>query len=388
LSGKDKNRKEIGVGILGYSIGKAHAYGWQDMTRYFYPAKLTPKLVALAGRSKENVELEAKRFGIEKTYSNWQDLVRDKNVEIFDNCAPPALHPEPTIAAAEAGKQLFCEKPLAKNARDAKPILDAAERANVMHMTGFNYRFLPAITFARKLIREGTLGKIHYFKGAYLNYNGGMDDPSYPLKWLHQSETAGYGALADLGSHAIDLARFLVGEVSSVSGTSETFIRERPLQEGASEKGRVDVDDTTIACMKFKDGALGLFETSWLTSGRIDYLRFEVYGTMGTIRFNLERLNELEVFLKDDRKDLLGFRRVPVVGKDHPYMSKFWTNQGIGFAWQYSFTNELNHYIECLAEDKPLGPIGATFHDGYKAMLILDAIAESNRTERWVRVAE
>ncbi len=387
MSVQDK-KKEIGVGILGYSIGKAHAYGWQDLSRYFYPTKLTPKLVALAGRSKDAVEFEANRFGIEKRYSRWEDLVKDEKVEIFDNCAPPSLHLEPTIAAAEAGKQLVCEKPLAKDAKDARTMLDAAERAGVKHLTGFNYRFLPAVTFARKLIKDGALGKIHFFKGAYLNFNGGFDDPRYPIKWLHQSETAGYGALADLGTHAIDLARFLVGEVSSVSAASETFIKERPVEEGSSEKAPVDVDDTTIACMRFREGALGLFEASWLASGRIDYLRFEVYGTMGTLRFNLERLNELEVFIKDDRPELTGFRRVPVVSKEHPYMKKFWTNQGIGFAWQYSFTNELNHYVECLAEDKPLGPIGATFHDGYKAMLILDAIAESNRTEKWVRVPE
>ncbi len=384
----EQKKKEIGVGILGYSIGKAHAYGWQDLSRYFYPVKLTPKLVALAGRSEEAVALEANRFGIEARYSHWEDLVKDQKVEIFDNCAPPSLHPEPTIAAAEAGKQLVCEKPLAKNAKDAKMMLDSAERAGVKHLTGFNYRFLPAVTFARKLIKDGALGKIHFFKGAYLNYNGGFDDPRYPIRWLFQSETAGYGALADLGTHAIDLARFLVGEVSTVSAASETFIKERPVQEGSSEKAPVDVDDTTIACMRFREGALGLFEASWLTSARIDYLRFEVYGTMGTLRFNLERLNELEVFIKDDRGDLAGFRRVPVTGKDHPYMKKFWTGQGVGFGWQYSFTNELNHYVECLAEDKPLGPIGATFHDGYKAMLILDAIAESNKVQKWVRVPE
>jgi len=383
------NKKEIGIGILGYSIGKAHAYGWQDLSRYFYPAKLNPKLVALAGRSKDSVEFEAGRFGFERTYSKWEDLVNDKEVDVFDNCAPPSLHIEPVVAAVEAGKQIVCEKPLAKNARDAKTMLDVAERAGIKHMTGFNYRFLPAVTFARKLIKEGALGKIHYFKGAYLNYNGGFDDPNYPIKWLHQSETAGYGALADLGTHAIDLARFLVGEVTSVSGASETFIRERPVTEGSSERSSVDVDDTTIACMKFRDGALGLFESSWLTSGRIDYLRFEVYGTLGTIRFNLERLNELEVFIKDEgRSDLQGFRRIPVTGRDHPYMKKFWTNQGIGFAWQYSFTNELNHFVECLADDKPLGPIGATFHDGYRAMQILDAIAESDRIEKWVSVPD
>jgi predicted dehydrogenase len=388
MSEKPNKSKAIGVGILGYSIGKAHAYGWQDLSRYFYPPKLTPKLVALAGRSKEAVEFEARRFGFEKTYSNWKDLIRDPEVEIFDNCAPPSLHPESTIAAAEAGKQLVCEKPLATNAALAKTMLDAAERAGVKHMTGFNYRFLPAVTFARKLINDGTLGKIHYFKGAYLNYNGGFDDPNYPVKWVHQSEFAGYGAIADLGSHVIDLARFLVGEVRSVSGVSETFISERPVSQGSQEKSKVDVDDTTIACVRFRNGALGLFESSWLTSGRIDYLRFEVYGTLGTIRFNLERLNELEVFIKDDRAELAGFRRVPVVGKDHPYMKNFWTNQGIAFAWQYSFTNELNHFIECLSNGRPLGPVGPTFNDGYKAMQIMDSIAESNRTEKWVSVPE
>ncbi|MFI5419448.1 MAG: Gfo/Idh/MocA family protein [Nitrososphaerales archaeon] len=379
--------KELGVGILGYSIGKAHSFGWTDVSRYFYPAKLTPRLVALSGRNKDNVSLEAKRFGFDRTYANWEDLVKDKNVEVFDNCAPPALHPEPIIMATELGKNVVCEKPLAKNAMDAKRMWDAAQKARVKHMTGFNYRFLPAISFARDLIKKGAIGKIHFFKGAYLNFDGGFDDPNFPIRWLHKADVAGYGALADLGAHAIDLARFLVGEVGSVSGASATFIKERPVEEGSPKKETVDVDDTTIACMKFQDGALGVFESSWLTSGRIDYLRFEVYGTMGTIRFNLENLNELEVFLKDDQhRELQGFRRIQTVGKEHPYMKNFWPNQGVGFAWQYSFVTELNHYVECVADDKPLGPIGATFEDGYRAMLIMDAISESARTEKWTAV--
>jgi predicted dehydrogenase len=380
---------QIGVGIFGYSIGKAHAFGWSDLPRYYYPPKLKPKLVALAGRNQENVTLEANRFGFERTYQNWEDLVRDKDVQIFDNCGPPALHPEPIILATELGKHVVCEKPLAKNALDAKIMLDAAEKARVKHMAGFNYRFLPAVAFARDLIKNGTLGKVHYFKGAYLNFYGGFDDPNYPIRWLHKADVAGYGALADLGSHAIDLARFLVGEIASVSGASETFIKERPVSEGSSEKEKVDVDDTTIACMKFRNGALGLFETSWLTSGRIDYLRFEVYGTMGTIRFNLENLNQLEVFIKDEQhKELQGFKRILTVGREHPYMKNFWPYQGVGFAWQYSFVNEMHHYVDCIAEDKPIGPIGATFEDGYKAMLILDAIAESSRSEKWTTVGQ
>ena len=379
------NQSEIGVGIIGYSIGKVHAHAWKGVDEYFHPKKLKPKLVAISGRSREKLELEASRFGFKRSYSDWRQLVDDREVQIVDNCSPPSIHPEPMIRAAELGKQLFCEKPLARNSEEAKTMLDAAERAKVKHMVGYNYRFLPAVLLAKKLIESGEMGRIYFFKGAYLNVNEGYDNPKFPYGWHHDSKIAGYGALSDLGTHAIDLARFLVGEISSVCGAKETFIKERPLRPDSDAYGTVDVDDLAIACMKFESGALGTLESCWLTAGRTDYLRFEIYGSRGSIRYNLERISELEVFKRGGDRALDGFRKIDVLNKEfHPYMKHYWSNQGGGFSWEHSFVNEFNHFIDCIADDKPVSPSGATFLDGYRNCRIMDAVVESSNSEKWV----
>jgi predicted dehydrogenase len=381
-------RKDLGVGIIGYSIGKVHAHAWSAVDEFFYPVKLKPRLVAICGRTKEKVDLEAKRFGFQSSYADWKDLVNDKRVTVVDNCAPPSSHLEPTLLAASLGKNVFCEKPLARNAADAKAMLDAAEKAKIKHMIGYNYRFLPAVLVARDMITSGQLGKIYYYKGAYLNVNEGYDNPEFPYGWHHDSRIAGYGALSDLGTHALDLARFLVGEICSVSGAQETFIRERPIAHGSAEKKKVDVDDLTVACLKFQNGALGILEASWLTGGRTDYLRFEVYGSLGTVRYNLERIHELEVFKTDGDQKTRGFRNVMVLNKDfHPYMKQYWSNQGGGFAWEHTFINEFNHYISCIADDAPIAPNGATFYDGFRNCRIMDGISESATSEKWVDVS-
>jgi predicted dehydrogenase len=381
-----KDPEEIGVGIIGYSIGKAHANAWNSLRRYYYPAKLNPKLVAISGRTKEKLELEAKRFDIEKTYSDWEKLVRDDEVVVVDNCAPPSIHAQPMILAAELGKDLVCEKPLARNAVEAKAMLEAAEKARVKHLLGYNYRFLPAVNFVREMIQDGTLGEIYYFKTAYLNVNEGYDDPNFPLGWHHDPSIAGYGALGDLGTHALDLARFLIGEVASVSGASETYIKERPVAAGSSMRGKVRVDDITIACMKFKKGALGILEAGWVMAGRTDFLRFEVYGSRGAVRYNLEKINELELYLSSDSKKIAGFRNILVVNKEHPFLRNFWWNQGGGFGWEHTFVNELNHFVNCLADDKSISPQGATFYDGYRNCLIMDGIIESVKSQKWVSI--
>ncbi|HKW04955.1 MAG TPA: Gfo/Idh/MocA family oxidoreductase [Nitrososphaerales archaeon] len=382
-------RKELGIGIIGYSIGKVHAHAWSAVDEFFHPAKLNPRLVAICGRNKENLEIEANRFGFESSYSDWKDLVEDDRVSVVDNCSPPSTHLEPTILAASLGKHLFCEKPMARNSAEAKAMLDAAEKARVKHMVGYNYRFIPAVILARDMITSGQLGNIFYFKGSYLNVNEGYDNPGFPYGWHHDSGIAGYGALADLGTHALDLARFLVGEISSVSGASETFVKERPVSWGSKEKRKVDVDDLTVACMKFQNGALGILESSWLTPGRMDFLSFEVYGSLGAIKYNLERIHELEVFKSEDEPKIKGFRNVMVLNKKfHPYMSQYWSNQGGGFAWEHSFINEANHLINCIADDMPVSPNGATFYDGYRNCRIMDGIAASAKSEKWVDVSE
>jgi predicted dehydrogenase len=378
------SKEEVGVGIIGYSIGKAHAHAWSSLKEYYYPAVLKPTLAAICGRTREKVDIEAKRFGFKKTYSDWKDLVEDPAVEIVDNCASPSSHVDPVVKAAEMGKNVFCEKPLARNSKEAKSMLEAAEKAHVKHMTGFNYRFVPAIALAKEMVDNGSIGKVYYFKGSYLNVEVGYDDPDLPIEWHHESKIAGYGALSDLGSHALDLARFLVGEISSVCGANATFIKSRPLKPGSTAKGKVDVDDLTIACLKFKDGALGVLEASWITPGRTDFLGFEIYGSLGTMRFNLERINELELYTSSDSKKVAGFRNVLVLNREHPYMKQYWPNQGGGFSWEHTFVNELNHYLNCISQDELVEPVGATFYDGYRNCLIMDAIVESSKTEKWV----
>lgn len=380
--------KEIGIGVLGYSIGRAHAHAWRSVAEVYHPMNLIPRLVAISGRTKEVVDFEAKKYGYARAYYDWEKVVKDEEVQIVDNCLPVSLHPEPMIMAAELGKDLFSEKPLARRASDAKRMLDAAEKAKVKHMVGYNYRFMPAITLARQMIQGGALGRIIQFKGSYLTTNSGYDSPEAQMRWQFQSETSGYGALSDLGTHALDLARYLVGEVAAVAGAQATYIGERPLTTGSKEKGKVDVDDLTVASMKFRNGALGTLDTSWLNPGRMDYLTFEVYGSLGALRFNLERINELEVFLTQKDPGSSGFRILNVLTKEHPYMKQYWPNQGGGFGWDHSFVNEFYHFLNCLSEDKPVGPQGATFLDGYRNCLIMDAISESARTERWTSVAE
>jgi predicted dehydrogenase len=378
--------KEVGVGVLGYSIGRAHAHAWRNVAEVYHPLKLVPKLVAISGRTKEVVDFEAKKYGYEQVYYEWDKVVRDPRVQIVDNCLPVSLHPEPMILAAQMGKSLFCEKPLARRAADAKKMLDAAEKAKVQHMVGYNYRFMPAVTLARQMIVEGQVGDIIHFKGSYLTTNSGYDSPSAPMRWQFQSEASGYGALSDLGTHAIDLARYLVGEVSEVASAQATFIKERPVSEGSTKKGKVDVDDLTVASLKFANGALGTLDTSWLTPGRMDFLTFEVYGTKGALKFSLERINELDIFLTDKDPGTSGFRTLNVLTKSHPYMSQYWPNQGGGFGWDHSFVNEFYHYLQCLADSKPVGPQGATFLDGYRNCLIMDSITESARSDRWIQV--
>jgi predicted dehydrogenase len=385
---QDHDGGKLGVGIIGYSIGKAHAHAWTNLAEYYHPTRLAPRLVALAGRTKEKVDDLAARYGIEKTYEDWRKLVRDPEVELVDDCAPPFLHHDPAVLAAELGKPVVCEKPLARTAREAKAMLAAAERHRVKHMAAFNYRFVPAVAYARKLIQEGRLGKIYHYKGSYLNTNDGFNRPTNPLTWHFRQKTAGHGAIGDLGSHAADLARFLVGEVTAVCGASTTFIRERPLKaEPGSAKGRVDVDDLTVGCLRFKNGALGTLEAGWTTAGVTDFLAFEVYGSEGAVKFDLERITELQLYLPGEGGGdghANGFRTVFAIGRDYEYMKPFWVNQGGGFSWEHTFVNELHHFARCVQKDEDVAPKGATFYDGYRNCLIMDGLVESSKSGKWV----
>lgn len=386
MAGKQSsgNIPEIGVGILGYAfMGKAHTNAYKKIPYMVYPSPAIPKLVAISGRNEEAVSEAAKRYGYQKYYTDWHDIMRDDDIQLFDNSGPNILHIEPCIEAAKAGKHIICEKPLARNTKEAAMMLNAVEKAGVKHMTGFNYRFVPAIRQAYELIRSGALGEIFHFRAQYLQE--WIVDPDFPMTWRFEKETAGSGALGDLGAHIIDLARFLVGEPRKVSGMTKTFIKERPLSDG-SGIGKVTVDDAFISLFEFENGAIGTLEASRFCPGRKNYQMIEINGSKGSLTFNLERLNELNVFWKDgEPKETQGFTNVLISESFHPFW-EYWWPQGHMIGWEHTFVHEITHLLDCIVNDKGVAPFGATFEDGYKNAVICDAILEASAKEKHISI--
>jgi len=374
---------EVGVGMLGYAfMGKAHSNAFIKLPYMIYPPPAVPKMVGIAGRNQEGVEAAARRFGYAHAYTDWREMLANDAIQLLDNGGPNDTHAEPSIAAAQAGKHVLCEKPLGRTAEESKTMWDAVAKAGVKHMVAFNYRFVPAIRQIRKLIDSGALGKIYHFRAVYLQ-EWIMPHYNTPLIWRLQKATAGSGALGDLGAHIIDLARYLVGDVDSVSAMTRTFIPERPKLDG-SGMGKVDVDDAFAAVLSFENGALGTVEASRFAAGRKNANNLEINGEKGSIRFNLERMNELEVFWIDDEpKETRGFHNVLVSEPYHPWWENWWP-QGHMIGWEHTFVHEIAHLLDCIVNDKPVAPIGADFEDGYRNSVICDAILESAATKRQV----
>jgi predicted dehydrogenase len=377
---------EIGVGMLGYRfMGKAHSNAYQRMPFIFWPPVARPRLVAICGRTEEAVADAALRYGYEGYYLDLDDMLADPRIQLFDNCASADSHMAPTIAAIKAGKHVLCEKPLAPNAADARAMWQAAEAAGVKHATGFNYRFVPAVRFVRQIIEEGVLGEIYHFRGRYLQEGG--DDPNRPYSWRHDRSQGGYGALGDIGVHIIDLARFLTGEISSVSAMTATYVKERPLADQPDQKRPVTVDDAFVAAVRFASGAIGTLEASKVATGRKNQNTFEINGSRGSVVFDLERLNELQVYLKYDTPDRLqGFAPVSISERNHPFVGLWWPHGHI-IGWEHSFVHQVEHLMRAIVNDESVAPYGATFEDGYRALAVAEGILESSDTGRQVEIA-
>jgi len=375
----------LGVGMLGYAfMGKAHTNAYKTLDYIYTPPPAHPRLVAIAGRDRARVEAAARRYGYEKAVTDWRDLIDDPEVQVFDNGAPNNLHAEPCIAAARAGKHIICEKPLARDAAEAKRMLEAAQAAGVVHMCAFNYRFVPALKLARDIIAAGRLGRIYHFRAQYLQE--WIMDPNFGMVWRLDASEAGSGALGDLGTHIIDLARFLVGEPASVNGVTATFIKERAGESGATQQ--VGVDDAFVAAVQFENGAIGTLEASRFARGRRNHQVIEINGEKGSLVFDLECLNELQVYLPEEetRQDAQGFRTVLVTEPTHPHIGAWWP-QGHIIGWEHSFVHELKHFFECVTTGRPMGPEGADFEDGYRASVVADAIVQSANSGRRVDIA-
>ena len=288
---------------------------------------------------------------------------------MFDNSSTNDFHSEPSIAAAEAGKHVICEKPLGRSADEAYETWQRVAAAGVKHMCAFNYRFVPAIRLAREIIASGELGEIFHFRGGYLQE--WIVDADFPMVWRLDKSVAGSGALGDLGAHVIDLARYLIGEIDAVSATTRTFIKDR----GGST---VDVDDSVEALVDFQGGAVGIIEASRFCPGRKNSLTFEINGSKGSLAFDMERLNELQAhFTKSSPgRAAQGFRNVLVSESDHPFWQHWWP-QGHMIGWEHTFVHELHHFLAAVASGGRIGPHGADFEDGYRAAEVCDAITRS-----------
>ncbi len=365
----------IGIGVLGYGfMGRVHSMAFRRLPQAFWPPPLTPHLVAIAGRSADKASDAAARFSIPRWYERWEDLVADERVELFDNTGPNHLHVEPCLAAARAGKHVLCEKPLARNASEALRMLEAVRAAGVVHMCGFNYRFLPAIRLAKQVIEEGRLGKLLQFRARYLQSS--LADPAFPFRWRLDRDLAGFGVLGDLGSHIVDLARFLVGEPVNVTGWMTTFFDRRPLEGDPTRFERVTTDDAFQALVEFAGGATGVLEASKVCLGSQNRLEVEVNGSEGSLRYSLEKMNELQIYLRGDEKSsLAGFRQVDVTNAGHPFAARWWPRHPLG--WDQTFVHELAHMLEAIAGNGAIAPYGATFEDGYRAAVVCDGIAAS-----------
>lgn len=374
----------IGVGMLGYAfMGRAHSNALKKLPYMMYPPPAVPTLVALCGRNEQAVADVAHRFGYQGYYTDWRAMLEDERIQLFDNGGPNNAHADPCIVAAEAGKHILCEKPLARTAEESKKMLEAVQKAGVKHMVAFNYRFVPAIRQAYELIRSGKLGRIYHFRAMYLQ-DWLMPQYETPHLWRLDKNIAGTGAIGDLASHIIDLARFLVGtEITTVSASTKTFIDERPLPDGGG-MGKVTVDDAFAAVIEFENGALGTLEGSRMAGGRKNYNCWEINGEKGSIRFNLERMNELEVYWVDNEPaETEGFQDALITNDHHPWLANWWPPGHI-IGWEHTFVHEITHLLDCIVNDKPVAPYGADFEDGYRAAVVADAIVESAETRRQV----
>lgn len=377
-SGADQTPPTVSIGMLGYAfMGKAHSHAFKTIPYMMWPPPAVPRLVAICGRNEAAVSRAAARYGFERYYTDWRELVNDAEVQVFDNSAPNNLHAEPCIAAANAGKHILCEKPLARNQAEAKEMLDAVVRAGVVHMVAHNYRFVPALRLAYDLINAGRIGEIYQFRGTYLQEGAAHTDS--PMTWRMRGELAGMGALGDLGSHTVDLARWLVGEIGAVTALTKTFVTERRRGEGNGHRERVTVDDAAISLLEFENGAIGTLEATRLALGRKNHHTIEINGSKGSIFFDLERLNELLFYSTDDPPDVQGFHDVLVTEAYHPYYS-FWWPRGHIIGWEHTFVHEVYHFLKAVADGEPVAPYGATFHDGYRTAVVCDGILESSRT--------
>lgn len=384
--------KELNVALIGAGfMGKAHSLAYAAMPMFFWPAPALPVRKTIAEATEELAEEASRRFGFEQYTGDWRRVIEDPDIDVVDIATPNHLHAEIAIAAAAAGKHIISEKPLARTSGEAKAMYEAVVVAGVVHMVAFNYRRTPAVSLAKKFIDDGAIGRILNFRGTYLQ--DWSADPNSPLSWRFKKSIAGSGALGDIATHVVDLARYLVGDIAQVNALMSTFITERPLQSGGADslgtarggdgpKGAVDVDDEVMTMLRFHSGAVGSIEATRNAHGRNNFITFEIHGTEGSLFFNYERRDELQVAFAADPADRRGFRTI-YTGPAHPNGAALWPIPALGIGYGETKIIEAHDFLKAVVEG---GSVSPNFADGYATALIDDAIAESAERDVWVDV--
>lgn len=371
--------KKLNVAMIGYRfMGKAHSNAWRQVNRVF-DLPLQPVMKVVCGRNENQVREAAQRYGWEEYATSWEEVVARKDIDVVDICTPGDSHMPIAVAAAENKKVVFCEKPLANTVAEAERMLEAVKRNGVIHMLCHNYRRVPAVTLARQLIEEGTLGELFHYRGTYLQ--DWLVDPAFPRVWRLEKCRAGSGALGDLVSHSVDLARYLVGEITEVAGLLKTFISERPESTNSEIMLPVDVDDAALSLIKFENGAVGTIEGSRFATGRKNENRLEINGRRGSIVFNLERMNELQLYINEGPNS--GFRTILVTHATHPYIVGWWPPGHI-IGYEHSHTHTVLDLIKAIDSQTIPEP---NFEDGVRNQKILAAIEKASGSQRWEPVA-
>jgi predicted dehydrogenase len=381
--------RRLNVAMLGTNfMGRAHTNAWTQVGRFFQP-DVVPVLKVACGSDAARTAEFARRWGWEEAASDWRAVLARDDIDIVDISLPTHLHHDAALAALAAGKHVFCEKPMATSLAEAQSMAGAAARAGVVHYLNHNYRRVPAVMLAKRLIDDGRLGRIFHWRGCY--QQDWIIDPDFPLTWHLRRELAGAGPHADLNSHSVDLAMFLVGGIRTVSCLTASFIPERPLPgagaatfsagAGSAGRGPVTVEDAALMHVQFENGALGSFEATRFATGRKNRNAFEISGSRGSVAFDLERLNELEFYDHEAPEAERGFRTILATEACHPYIGHWWP-PGHTIGYEHTFVHAVADFLAAIAGGAPIAP---DFSDGLRVAAVLDAglrSASSGRREQ------
>jgi predicted dehydrogenase len=369
--------KDLRIGMIGYGfMGRAHSNGYRRVNNFFGDLEYRPVLQAVAARDAAKAKAFADQWGYASVETDWRKLVERKDIDAVDICTPNNLHKEIALACAANGKMILCEKPLAMNGREGEEMVAAIEKAGVPNTVWYNYRKVPAVSLAKRIIEEGRLGKIFHYRANFLqDWTISADLPQGGAGlWRLDAAASGSGVTGDLLAHCIDTAIWLNGVIDSVNATTETFIKERKhTQTGKVQE--VKIDDASLAFCRFHNGSLGLFESTRYARGHKALYTFEINGEKASIKWDLHDLHRLEYFDHRDEGKLRGWRSIHVTdaGGEHPYMDKYWV-PGLQIGYEHSFVNHVADFLDALAKGKPCPP---TFRDALETQYVCDAILDS-----------